>query len=102
MFAEANILILFYQLKLVLGFSNSASISPDGNWNEDDKDAYAPRECLPDGRGIRRVEQQATYCVDDERDGLMVGESPQPVGHALCWHKRATGEGQREEPDEPC
>ncbi len=30
----------------------------------------------------------------------MLGEGSQPVGHTLCRHKRAAGEGQRKEPDE--
>ena len=85
---------------LTSGLPNPASICPYRNRNEDDEDAHAPGDRLQDRRGIRLVEQQPTHRVDDERDWLMFREGTQPAGHAFCWHKRATGEGQREEPDE--
>src|SRR6266566_2408930 len=80
----------------------SASILPYRERDEHDKDANAPGQRQQNGRGVGMVEEQSARRVDDLRNRLMLCEGAQPGGHALCRHERATGEGQRKEPDEAC
>src|SRR6266851_5232364 len=80
--------------------SRPASVRPYCQRDEDDEDTDTPRKRLPDRRGIRLVEEQPTYRVDDQRNWLVFCEGAQPVRHALCRHERAAGEGQGKEPDE--
>src|SRR5260370_38584410 len=77
-----------------------ASIRPHRQRDEDDEDTNTPGKRLPDRRGIRLVEQQPTYRVDNQRNWLVFCEGAQPARHALCRHERAAGEGEGKGPDE--
>ncbi len=58
-----------------------ASIGPDGQWDEDNQQTYAPGDCLPDNCGIGLVEYQPAHSMDDDRNRLVLRKRAQPVRH---------------------
>src|SRR5579875_1732244 len=72
---------------------------------EDGENPDQPGEALPQvrlqrARPWRRTEGKVPEGVDDDRDGLIVGEGLQPPVHRIERNKGRADEGQREEPDQ--
>lgn len=80
--------------------SARAAVGPDGERDEDRHDAGEPHGALP---GVQRewpAEREGAHLVDDDGDGLVLGERLQPARHRRDGDEGGAHEREREQPDE--
>src|SRR5581483_2307023 len=63
------------------------AVRPDGERDEHGDDAGEPERALPGVLGERAAEGEGPHLVDNDGDGLVLGERLQPARHGLHRHE---------------